>query len=214
MNLRVFLGRMADVANFDRLRNLFGPVPGYLYDVEGYLLHLLAAEGPASGAIVEIGSFMGRSTCWLASGSKSTGRERIAAVDHFRGSPEHQPGAVFESAALVQEGTTYNHFKQNLTRLGLWDHVVPCISSSEELAKRWCDPVRLLFIDADHSYEESSKDFRVWSGFVAPCGLVCFHDIEVCPGVTTFYRELMSQTTEFHEIASVQSIRVIQKRSS
>ena len=122
------------------------------------------------------------------------------AVDHFRGSPEHQAGQKFASATLAREGTTLRRFQENLTRLGLFDHVTPVVASSADAAARWEGPIRLLFVDGDHAYESARQDFVLWSPFVVPHGVICFHDIGNCPGVTQFYRELMSGTTAYREV--------------
>lgn len=214
MNANLMLGRLFDAIEFLRWQSRIGAIPGWLDDAEGYLLHLLAAEGPASGAVVEVGSYIGRSTAWLASGSARAGRGPVVAVDHFRGSPEHQPGGRNESPQVVSEGTTFPQFRHHLTQLGLWEHVEPRVGSSEEAARNWAGPVRLVFIDADHSYEESRKDFLLWSPFVSPAGLVCFHDIGVWPGVTAFYRELLVGGAGFSEIAAVRSLRVVQRQAA
>ncbi len=198
------------VAEFLHWQERFRDVEGYLHDQEGHALFRLAATGPGAGAIVEIGSFLGRSTAFLAAGSRSAEREKVVAVDHFRGSPEHQPGQAFACETLAKEGSTFPRFQANLKRLGLSEQVTPVVASSGEAASRWSGPVRLLFIDGDHSYEESRADFERWSGFVVPGGLIAFHDVEVWPGVTRFYRELMREAA-YREVAVVRSLRVIEK---
>lgn len=45
-------------------------IDGWLTELEGAALYHAAMYGPAEGKIVEIGSFKGKSTVWLASGSK------------------------------------------------------------------------------------------------------------------------------------------------
>src|SRR5262249_31257599 len=53
------------VEEFAHLRSQFCDVAGFLLPLEGFALHQLARSGPGRGNIVEIGSFMGLSTCWL-----------------------------------------------------------------------------------------------------------------------------------------------------
>jgi predicted O-methyltransferase YrrM len=202
---------LRNIVDFLTWQHRFREVPGYLHDLEGHALMLLAGGGGGVGAIVEIGSFLGRSTVYLAAGSKSAGREKVVAVDHFRGSPEHQPGQTHASDVLIQEGTTFNRFQANLQRQGLEDYMVPIIASSVEAGERWDTPIRLLFIDGDHSYDASKKDFEVWSPFVVPHGLIGFHDIGAWPGVTQFYEELLQNNNAFREALSVNSLRVIQR---
>jgi hypothetical protein len=59
------------------------------------------------------------------------------------------------------------------------------------------DPIELLFIDGDHSYEGAAADFERWSAFVRPSGHVLFHDAvdrggygNVYPGVTRAVAEV------------------------
>lgn len=203
--------RLACVSDFLHLAKQFAFVGGWLDPIEGYALHLLALDGPGLGEIVEIGSYLGRSTAFLASGSKKSAREKVTAVDHFQGSPEHQPGQQVESDVLKQQGTTFELFLSNIKRLELDDYVTPVVARSEDAARSWQKPIRLLFIDGDHSYEESKKDFTLWSKFVVVSGLVCFHDIHHWPGVTQFYEELMPSSKDFREIATVRSLKVIQR---
>jgi predicted O-methyltransferase YrrM len=212
MNYRTFGMRLDEIAHFLTLQQQCSTIEGWLHPLEGYFLHLLAAESPGIGQVVEIGSYLGRSTAYLASGSKSSKREKVTAVDHFRGSPEHQAGQRSESKVLLEEGTTLHRFQSNLQRLGLADYCTPVVASSEEAVRAWTKPIRLLFIDADHSYETSRRDFELWSRFVVPGGVICFHDIGQWPGVTQFYRELMQSTKLFKERFTVQSIRAIQRQ--
>ena len=202
---------LSAIADFLECQQRFAALEGFLADLEGYALLQLAAGGPGTRAIVEIGSFLGRSTAFLAAGSKGAGREKVVAVDHFRGSPEHQPGQRYSHPILTQEGSTFNRFQQNLQRLGLEDHVTPIVTSSPEAAGRWQGPIRLLFIDGDHSYEASRQDFELWSPFVIPHGMICFHDIPGWEGVTRFYRELMSGTNAYREVGTVLSMKIVQK---
>ncbi len=187
-------------------------IKGFLDPMEGYTLALFAAHGPGQGEIVEIGSFMGKSTCWLAKGSKVTEREKVTAVDHFRGSPEHKKGQPWEEEALLQDGSLLPTFMKNITAAGLADHITPIEARSRAAAASWSKPIRLLFIDGDHSYEASKKDFEAWSPHVVPKGLIAFHDIPVWPGVTQYFDELMAQG-EYQCILAVESLRVVRRRT-
>lgn len=209
MNYRSLGMRLEEVAHFLSLQQQFASVDGWLYPLEGYFLYLLAAEGPGVGEIVEM-----RSTTFLASGSKSVQREKVAAVDHFRGSPEHQAGQSVESKVLIEEGTTLHRFQSNLQRLGLADYAVPLVAPSEDAVRGWSKPIRLLFIDGEHSYEASRRDFELWSPFVVSGGMIAFHDIGHWPGVSRFYQELIQSTMQFKERFAVQSIRAIQRQEN
>lgn len=207
MALSDVLSSIAVAADYWLLSDKLSAVEGFLDPIEGYALALLAEHGPGAGTIVEIGSYAGRSTCYLAHGSKRARREKVVAVDHFLGSPEHQPGGGHDSS-LVAKGSLYDTFKANLESAGVndWVHVIK--AGSAEAVKGWSHPVRLLFIDGDHSYEESRRDFESWSPWLVSEGIAVFHDIGIFDGVTRFYEELTASGAA-SEIMSVGTLRAV-----
>jgi predicted O-methyltransferase YrrM len=60
-------------------------VEGWLEPGEGRLLYRLAAEADPAGCIVEIGSWHGRSTIWLAAGAQAGRGARVVAIDPHSG---------------------------------------------------------------------------------------------------------------------------------
>lgn len=211
MDYDSFLFKLKTVLTYMEIGDRMKPVDGYLLDIHAYTLMTLANEGPGSGAIVEIGSFMGKSTCCLAMGAKSAQREKVYAIDHFTGSPEHREGGDCEIPLLLATGTTFDKFMENVRSFDLEDYVIPIKASSEEAAATWSGPIRLLFIDADHSYEASRLDFELWSPHVVTGGLIAFHDIGHWDGVTQFYRDLLATTKEFREIVGVGGLNIIER---
>jgi hypothetical protein len=141
-----FVNDIRTIADFLKVQSAFRDIEGFLHDLEGYALLQLAALGGGIGAIVEIGSYLGRSTAFLASGTKSAGREKVVAVDHFRGSPEHQAGGEYASKTLIRDGTTFHHFQHNLRRVGLEEYVTPMVACCADAASEWTRPIRLLVI--------------------------------------------------------------------
>lgn len=65
---------------------------------------------------------------------------------------------------------------KSLRRFG--DLVIPHPISTDQLAAQWTKPVTidLLYIDADHSHEQSLADFEHFSQWVVPNGLILMHD--------------------------------------
>lgn len=202
---------LSHIVDFLAVQHQLSSVGGFLYDLEGYMLLQLAAYGEGTGAIVEIGSFMGRSTAFMALGARRTGREKVYAVDHFKGSREHQAGERFAAPVLEREGTTFGVFEANLKRLGLYEQVTPIRASSIEAAQTWQGPIRLLFIDGDHAYESVEEDFRLWSPFVVNLGFVAFHDYGAAADVTRFCDELLKETRSFRSVCTVQSLKILQR---
>ncbi len=158
--------------------------------MEGFALYWLAKHWPLEGAVVEIGSFKGLSTSWLAHGCKEGKRGKVTAVDHFSGSPEHQSGQPYQDKDILEKGSTLPSFQANINKQSLQDHVTVRLGASTEAIKGWSEPIRLLFIDGDHSYEASKLDFESWSPFVPVGGLIAFHDIELGKGSPIFFGSL------------------------
>jgi len=202
---------LAVIDEFYQIASRFSFIEGFLDPAEGYLLYRIAAEGPGLGAIVEIGSYCGRSTAFLAAGSRAARREKVIAVDHFQGSPEHQEGARAASEVLAKEGTTFGRFCENLAQVQLFDHVQPVKASSREAAANWSGPVRVLFIDGEHSYESARQDFDCWTPFVVPGGVVALHDVGVHAGVTQLFEEVSAIKPQYRPLLGIASLRVLQK---
>lgn len=183
MHKEGFIANLLEFAEISKAIRITRNIDGWLTDIEGSALYYAARYGPSEGKIVEIGSFKGKSTILLALGSKQVGREQVYAVDTHRGSPEHQPGGEFASH-MPPEGTTEFVFRQNIKQAGVEDWVVPVIMSSLDTLRSWRDPIRLLFIDANHSYESVRSDFLGWEKYVVSGSLVAMHDVDYWDGTT------------------------------
>jgi len=164
-------------------------IPGLgVPEVAGTTLYLMARYGPGQGAIVEIGSGFGRSACFLAAGSRDAKRERVWCVD------PHTGGKLYLEQAGVDRIDSYPTFLANVRRLGYDDYVHPLVMTSEEAAKWWESPIRLLFIDGWHP--DCRLDIELWFPFLVPGGVIVFDDYfhprcpEVRAGVDWMMREL------------------------
>ena len=137
----------------------------------------LAYGCPVEGDTVELGSWVGLTTCYLAAACRARGRGRVFAVDTFAGTKEG--GETYASTAKYG-GSTYETFGQNVRASGLADRVQAHVGLTTETVERHRGrPVRFLLIDADHSYEGVKADFECWSPLVAPGGFIVFHDYRI-----------------------------------
>lgn len=195
----------------------FYSLPGFLSFAEGLALLSLAATWPIGGDVVEIGSFKGKSTCYLAAGCALGNRGRVFAVDHFGGSPEHQAGGWEETAEIVTTGSTYDVFRRNVAACGFEDRVEALMGNSTELSKSFAGRASLLFIDGEHSYEASKRDYLSWERFVPQFGLICFHDYQnnrYLDGVTQFIDDEILPSDRMKLISRVESLMVFAKTVS
>src|SRR5260370_36933513 len=77
---------------------------GFLPPAEGLALLEAAARYAGRGPVLEIGSYCGKSTIYLAAAARQAGQV-VVTVDHHRGSEEHQPGWEDHDPALVDPAT-------------------------------------------------------------------------------------------------------------
>ena len=207
MNDKVF-SDVATISEFMLLTERFKHIDGWLSPVEGYLLYRLARDGEGSGAIVEIGSWMGLSTAWLAAGSKAAGREHVHAVDVFDGGP-----VLKDHDFIRKEGTTYHRFSENLEGLGLFDYVEPVVAESGAAAQAWTKgAIRLLFIDGDHRYPAVRQDLDLWSPHVTAAGLIILDDVsEHHAGVWQLFHEMLDDKKSWQHLLRTGKTQIFRK---
>lgn len=145
----------------------------------GLRLAHLAAVVPANQAIVEIGSYKGKSTCYLAAGSQMGSKAPVFAVDPW--DTPGNPGGRFG----FDQRATFADFQSQVQRMGFQDVIKPMKDFSWRVAKKWTGPIGLLYIDGSHTEKDVLQDWRLWSPFLAPRAWVAFDDYDTPrnPGV-------------------------------
>lgn len=186
------------------VRDRVADVEGWLTDAEGALLFELA-RASRGGAIVEIGSWKGRSTIWLAEGSRAGMGAAVVAIDPHTGSDEHQ--------ADDEEVDTFAEFRANLAAAEVEDLVRPERTTSVEAARHIDEPVGLLFIDGAHDRDAVGADIDAWFPKLAPHGVVAFHDVTASwPGVSAAIGEHLVAPGRVDRLRFVHSIVYARKR--
>jgi len=149
---------------------------------EAALLYRLARDA-TSGPFAEIGRFKGGSTIVFAT-ALPDGVELWSYDVHVALRPD-MPGEQLDgelSAALERFGLA---------------HKVHLVVADSRTVDPPPEPLEVLFIDGDHSYEGAKADFERWQPFVRPNGHVLFHDAvdtggygNVYPGVARLVGEI------------------------
>jgi len=157
-------------------------VKGFLAEDEGQALaeHALQAARSAPGAFVEIGSWCGRSSVYLGRAAREAGRV-LFAVDHHRGSEEHQVGEGYHDPDLFDAELgrveTLPALRRTVALAGLEPHVIPVVGPSAVIGAHWGGPLSFVFIDGGHAMDTALADYRAWAGHVARGGLLAIHDV-------------------------------------
>ncbi|MGH3238675.1 MAG: class I SAM-dependent methyltransferase, partial [Streptosporangiaceae bacterium] len=76
---------------------------GFMPAAEGLALFDAAARYAPRGPVLEVGSYCGKSTVYLAAAASAVGQP-VVTIDHHRGSEEHQPGWEYHDPQLVDPG--------------------------------------------------------------------------------------------------------------
>lgn len=152
--------------NFSEILTFIAGLDGWLSSHEGYFLYKAAKETQGKGAIVEIGSWKGKSTICIAAG---LGSLQVIAIDPHKGQYSKGKG-------LGKKSPTYKEFMSNLKTAGVKEKVTPLVATSEEAAKKWNKPIQLLFVDGLHDYKHTKQDYDLWSSFVVDSGVIALHD--------------------------------------
>jgi hypothetical protein len=178
-------------------------VEGQIFLEEAEMLMRLASQTEASKAIVEIGSFRGRSTVALALGAQQGNRSSVYAID---------PQEDFIGVKGGHYGGADRHaFMEKMVALDTAHNVRLINLPSQAVGKVWDKEIGLLWLDGDHSYEGVKADYEIWKEHLADTGLIAFHDSEDIGPQKVIEEALASGEFEFVE--KVASATVLRRRS-
>jgi hypothetical protein len=185
-------------------------VEGWLRREEGELLLRTvcrAVERHAEPAIVEVGSYCGRSTVVLGSAARLFGQgARVYAIDPHEGEvtdPDTHSG-------VRTERPTFDRFRSNIEAAGV-DAVVEVIRQ-RSFDVPWQAPIALLFVDGLHDYVNVARDMHHFEPYLCDGAFVVFHDCDdQHPGVKMFVAGIIGEGT-YEEVDCVASLMVLQRR--
>ena len=137
-------------------------------DIAGWMggpeLQWLFEKAAQMESIVEIGSWMGKSTHALCSGCPGI----VIAVDHFQGSPDERTAA--------HEPATRGDISQDFWKnVGHFKHLSLLKMDSVRAASLFREKtIDMIFIDGCHLYEDFRADLQSWLPVCKK--LICGHD--------------------------------------
>ena len=177
-------------------------IDGWLSEAQGQALFEYASRCTGRGAIVEIGSWKGRSTVWLAYGARMAG-QRVIAIDPHVNSREDP------------EAQTFAEFSRNLRLARVDDVVTPVVMSSEAAAAVVPGGVELLFVDGDHSDDGAERDASAWLDRIIDGGVLLMHDVVTASytGPRRVFRRRVCWNGRFDSIGRIGSMGVARKVS-
>lgn len=153
-------------------------IDGWMDEIE---LNWLAEQAAKCQKIVEVGSWLGRSTTVLAENTSGL----VFAVDTWLGAPE------IPQELIGPPGWLFAEFKKNTKGLP----VIPVQMLSVQAAGLFkragiCD-LDMIFIDASHDYVSVKADILAWQPLLKTGGILCGHDYSTYVGVRQAVDELL-----------------------
>lgn len=194
-------------------------VKGFLAPEEGKALYEHCRASLAVGPALEIGSYCGKSTVYLGLACQLE-NSTLFALDHHRGSEEHQLGEEYHDPDVFDEDVgkvdTFKLFRDTLSRARLEDSVVPLVAGSAVAAKNWQTPLGFVFIDGGHSLEAAQTDYQCWAPKVAVGGVLAIHDLFPDPNEggqapITIWREALASGL-FDDLGVVGTLGLLRRR--
>jgi len=156
-------------------------IPGWMEREE---LEWLAFEASRHKVIVEIGSYLGRSSRALGEHVQGV----VYCVDHWLGPKEFNP----EDQPFPVE-MLYDTFLGHTKDLRSEGRLIPIRLDSLEAAGGWgFESPDMVFIDGSHDLQSIKDDMQAWAKVIKPGGLFCGHDAH-WPGVAEARRLLLPQ---------------------
>lgn len=134
-------------------------IPGMISYDEAKTLFYLSSLGGIRGDVLEIGSWLGRSTTFLAAGCKTSNNGIVHAVDTFKGNPGKE--SMYISPLETQE-TILDRFNKNIKQMNLGKYVKVHNMRSEDANGLISGKFRMIFIDGCHDYGAVKKDIQLW----------------------------------------------------
>ena len=144
---------------------------------EQVLLYELASgfhDNAERGVILEIGTDYGSSTAVMAHGAKENGRDvPVFTLDRYEYyTLDKRPN--LEMCDIVNN--RLRHVRRVFHELDLQDEICQIVCHDSVYLPYWRLPIRLAFVDGEHSYRAVKREIQMLSDYVVDGGWIVFHD--------------------------------------
>jgi MMP 1-O-methyltransferase len=143
---------------------------GLVAESTGIRLAALAQHISPEHAIVELGAYKGKSTCYLAAGAMRGRGAHVYTVDAW-----DMPQNIYGKHGFTDPAVRAK-FDEQVDSLGMNDKITAIQGLSARVARTWMRPVGMLFIDASHEYDDVRADYYAWARHLVPGATVVFDD--------------------------------------
>lgn len=199
--------KSGQIVDLEALAQISTSIPGMTSPKSGQFLYSMCYMQELIGDVVEIGSWQGRSTSFLARAVNNSRNGKFYAIDHFKGNVGKET-----SYALGQDGLgdLEDNFLLNMKRIGMADSVQLLNMPNDQAEAEIQDiKIRFLFIDGDHTKKGVEKDIELFFPKLMPGSIVVFDDFSKgFPGLVEAVDSLISER-KFSKIMSYSNTLVV-----
>lgn len=156
---------------FDQALGEIMHIPGWFSETNAAAFWAAMSERRPR-TVVEIGSYLGRSTVFLGQAMRrwSPADARLVSIDPHTGDRQQLEGVGLDTIPTLEL------FRLIIEGARLSDLVDIRVATSDEAAVGWSQDIDLIFVDGWHSYEAVRGDIRNYAPHLTANGLVCFDD--------------------------------------
>lgn len=134
-----------------------------------YMLTMaMRAVTATDGAIIEVGSWEGRSTIDIANFFYP---DSVTAIDHWQGDLT-DPNSIVTNLAASRD--VFATFQSNINAATRGNVVVARMDWRDYI---WDQPIRFIFIDGEHTYDQVRDNIEVVKPLMVPGGVICGDDL-------------------------------------
>lgn len=153
-------------------------IEGWFTDAEAEMLFDIVSKLQGNGAIVEIGSWCGKSLTYFTLAALGASNPcKIISIDPFLTSNDTPNGK-------------YETFIQNLETNNILDKITHIKEKSQIVGKTFDTPIEFLFIDGFHKYDYVKSDFELFFDKIVNEGYFAVHDVTSYEGPYLLVKEI------------------------
>ena len=216
----------------EKLNPEFNEIPGWFAYEELY--NAMVETAPHGSNFVEVGSWFGKSTNYLATKIRESKKNiNFTCVDTWKGTDDEE---LHQNIVGAFNGDIFYEFVDNTVLSNNYATFDIIKDTSHNAANQFQNnSINFIMLDAGHSYESLMEDIKLWYNKVTPGGIISGDDYGVFSGVTQaadefFYNQfhkgfrsfarkkpriqikhMLTRPDDMRERVSIQSIKQLEK---
>jgi predicted O-methyltransferase YrrM len=216
----------------EKLNPEFNEIPGWFAYEELY--NAMVETAPHGSNFVEVGSWFGKSTNYLATKIRESKKNiNFTCVDTWKGTDDEE---LHQNIVGAFNGDIFYEFVDNTVLSNNYSTFDIIKDTSHNAANQFQNnSINFIMLDAGHSYESLMEDIKLWYNKVTPGGIISGDDYGVFSGVTQaadefFYNQfhkgfrsfarkkpriqikhMLTRPDDMRERVSIQSIKQLEK---